>query len=103
MSVVTGITLHVSVSEYGTPIHAINDWLGKRGFSALNYAEDLYAGNKHPQIQLLGGGYNYFADHEEFADFVLKQDWYAPESVVLIIEPEEGPAKVFRPNFQERF
>lgn len=33
-----------------------------------------------------------------FAQFVMSRDWHFPENVVLIMQPEEGGTKVFRPK-----
>lgn len=107
MSVVSGVTLHFSVAEDSTEqpdgsdifanITKINDWLAERRFGPLASVEDHYGGSKHPQVALFGAGYNHFMPRDEFIGFVLTLDWWNPENVVLLINPEEGATMIFRP------
>jgi hypothetical protein len=108
MSVVSGITLLTGVSEDyieqedGSDrwplIERINIWLDERNFSALTSVEDHYGGSKHPQLTVHGAGFNYFPE-DDFAAFVLSLPWKQPENMLLIIQPEEGPTKVYRPSY----
>lgn len=78
----------------------MNGWLrDKKGAAGweLGLVSDHYAGGKHPQQYVAGGGFNYFAE-DEFATFVLGLPWEHPENVVLVIQPEDGPTRVFRPT-----
>lgn len=102
MSRVTGIVLCASTydSEFSgdepatwTPINA---WLIERGFGELTFVEGNFGGNKHPQMLVAGGGFNYFPD-DEFAEFVIGLPWQDPETVVLVVQPEMGATHVFRP------
>lgn len=107
MSVVSGVTLHISVAEDsaeqadGSEIYAnvskINDWLAERNCAPLVSVEDHYGGSKRPQVAVFGAGYNYFMPRDEFIGFVLTLDWWNPGNVVLLINPEDGPTMIFRP------
>jgi hypothetical protein len=106
MSVVSGVTLQISVSEEyterdaGPDVYAlvvkINDWLKERNFGPLESVEGHYGGSKHPQVAVFGAGYNYFPE-DDFAGFVTSLNWNLPECVVLLVNPEEGSTKVVRP------
>ena len=107
MSVVSGITLqHGLIEEYALDsnenyerfdlVEKINHWLDGRGHGPLVSVEDIYGGGKNPQIKVYGGGFNHFPE-EEFAAFVMSLAWEDLENVVLLIHPEDGPTKVFRP------
>ena len=56
----------------------------------------ITGGSKHPQVDVFGGGFNYFPN-DEFAAFVLSLPWQCQENVALLVNPENGPTKVFRP------
>lgn len=92
MSVVTGITLHCKHEHRA--LKEIQKWLSDRGFPILLEVSKYYGGNKHPQINLFGGGYNYFPK-EDFIEFTKKINWDNEENVVLIINPEEGGCRIF--------
>lgn len=96
MSWVTGITIHCRHED--EVVIEIQNWIASKGFSRLNNVDRYYNGSKHPQIDLYGGGYNYFPN-EEFLEFVktLENYWNNPENVVVIINPEEGGCEVYRP------
>ena len=102
MSIVSGVVLCTSCVEFqsgdeDSPVvlfEEINKWLGSRG--RLTRVEDSFGGSKHPQMYVAGGGFNYFPE-DEFAAFVMALPWEEPENVVLIIEPENGATRVFRP------
>lgn len=107
MSVVTGLTLICSVSDgeaddYDPPtptanIQALNKWLSDRNFMPLKNMAHVSGGSKHPQCCVYNCGYNYFPA-DEFAAVVLALDWGEPERLVLIMQPEEGPTVVVRPD-----
>lgn len=106
MSVVSGVVLCTSccedeVSEDGPAIlfERINEWLASKGPFKINRVEDNFGGGKHPQMFVAGGGFNYFPE-DEFAEFAMSLPWSNPENVVLIIEPEDGRTRVFRPTGQ---
>lgn len=97
MSVVTGVTLHFEENYNTSVLTQINRWLATHNFGPLVPVERYFGGNKHPQINLCGAGYNYFTCEEEFIHFITKEiHWDHEENMVLIINPEEGPAKVYR-------
>ena len=104
MSVVSGVVLCTScvedeAEEDGPAIllEQINKWLADRGHFKLNRVENSFGGGKHPQMHVAGGSFNYFPE-DEFAAFVLGLAWRSPENVILIINPEEGATRIFRPN-----
>lgn len=99
MSHVTGVVLIFSIAEEGagdfpkyTNLGLINTWLEERGFESLYDQSKASAGNRHPQIIVCIGGYNYFPE-EDFVIFVLSLPWELPENFSLIINPEDGPAQ----------
>jgi hypothetical protein len=111
MSAVSGIVLcsscceeRGSQGEDGMPLlfEQINKWLSDRsggGASwSLEMVENHFGGSKHPQMSVAGGGFNHFCENE-FADYVLGLSWQNPENVVLVIEPEEGETRIFRPHY----
>lgn len=95
MSVVSGIVLTVGVMDAPLP-DAIFQWFAERRLSPLADLTSHTSGNKHPQISIFGAGFNYFPE-DEFAIFILDQPWVDPESVVLLIHPEEGRTRIWRP------
>jgi hypothetical protein len=95
MSLVSGIMLCTSCAENSRNLHLIDTWLVANGFSALHPVDDLCCNGKHPQMNMRGGGYNYFKE-DDFARFVISLDWDFKENVVLIIQPEEGYTRVWR-------
>lgn len=101
MSVVTGLVLICSLAaEDGDKpiIDRLDEWLGNRGFRPLTDVSDKSGGSKHPQCLTFHCGYNSFPE-DSFADQVLAEDWTDPENTVLIMQPEEGPTRVFRPKY----
>lgn len=112
MSHVTGVTLQVdsceddNAPENGEDIIAlvarINRWLARNNkHSGLAPVVDHYGGCMHPQVLVYGAGLNYL-DEDAFADYVLSLPWTHPENVVLLLNPEEGATRVFRPPFEEQ-
>jgi len=98
MSVVSGITLHISCAENfyeGDPndiydlIEVLNKWLLDRGFQPLKEVIEAYGGTKHPHVCVFGAGYNFFCE-DEFILFFESIEWLCPESVILIVNPEDG-------------
>ena len=102
MSHVSGVVLTCSVCEaedddaLPPQVDAINAWLLNDGHQAqpLRDMAEHSGGHKAPQIFMLGGGFNYL-DETAFAAVVMSQRWNYPANVVLIINPETGPAKVW--------
>ncbi len=104
MSVVSSVLLQMSVCEDAFDmalgpggllmLAAFLDGHGKRPLADLT---DHMPCGKHPQTFVFGGGYNYFPE-DEFAEFVMAIEWQCPENVVLVINPEEGPTRVWRPT-----
>jgi hypothetical protein len=81
-------------------IGEIQYWLGTRfGGNQLNDVSASAGGGKHPQFSCFCAGINHLQDTEdEFAAFVLSRSWCDAERVVLILQPEEGASRVFRPD-----
>ena len=112
MSVVTSVVLIASVAEAKGVLHddedgpprwfeEMNAWLlDKSGCDKWQLAlvEEHFGGHKHPQTHTAGGGFNHF--HEKaFVQFVLAWPWDYPEQAVLVMHPENGAARVFRPAY----
>jgi hypothetical protein len=105
MSVVTGLVIICPLGELigwaehpPGSIEQINVWMEARGRQRLaDSAEDHALGDKHPQFQLYMAGYNHFPE-DEFIAFFHTLGWFAPENVVLILQPEVGPTRVIRPD-----
>lgn len=78
----------------------INKWLSDRSkggtYWSLTMVERYFGGSKNPQMSVAGGGFNYFCE-DQFADYVLGLPWRNPENVILIINPEDGETRIFRP------
>ena len=103
MSVVTGLVLIHSLGEAlqwnerpPATIDLINRWLTERQFQPLRDTAHHATGSKHPQALIYTAGYNHFPE-DDFAAYVVALDWEKPEAVVLILQPEEGRTRVFRP------
>jgi hypothetical protein len=96
MSVVSGVTL-VTFLDETKPVEEIKAWIAEHRMGQLAQVDDHFGGWKHPQCDVFGGGFN-FLDEDAFADFVLAREWDHPERVVLVIQPEEGATRVFRPE-----
>lgn len=98
MSVVTGIMLITSLND-DDAISEVQAWLGeRRGGQQLIDVSDGAGGHKHPQFEALAAGINGFLEGDEFAAFVMSREWWNPENVVLILQPETGDTRVFRPG-----
>lgn len=105
MSVVTGIMVICSVCEddgedenHPVLFEKLNDWIESRHKSRpLKLVEDHFGGNKHPQCYSAGAGMNHF-DADAFAEFFLSLAWESPENAMLIMQPESGATRVFRPK-----
>lgn len=102
MSFVSSVLLQVSCAEESfhdegprPGLVAINDWLSQRNMLPIVELDELMCCGKHPQTYVFGGGYNHFPE-DDFADFILGMKWDCPENVVLVINPEEGPTRIWR-------
>jgi hypothetical protein len=112
MSSVTAVTLQVdSCEDFYAPengdriipiVAQINQWLASNGYHrGLVRVEQHYGGTKHPQVLVYGAGLNHLCE-DALAAFVLGLPWSRPENVVLLLNPEEGATRVFRPSFEEQ-
>lgn len=104
MSIVSGVVLCASIVENDHEDGDLDDqwvlvnaWLAERGFGTLVLVEEHAGGSKHPQMRIGCAGFNLFQGQEdEFAQYVLSLSWMYPDNVVLVIQPEEGPTRVWR-------
>lgn len=111
MSIVTGVVLQTSCNENTNLIYEINKWL-RFGYMCgagadtrypspwcLMEASHIAGGGKHPQVNVLVGGFSGFGKTaERFKCFVLDLPWFLPEQVVLLMTCEEAATQVFRPT-----
>lgn len=105
MSIVSSIMItcgFIDESDGETPISCIekiNEWLLSSTTSTLARVDDGFGGgNKFMQIALWAGGFNKFEHKEfEFIEFFKSLPWHYPGETLLIIYPEEGDARVYRP------
>lgn len=105
MSRVSGVVLCTSICESdsddfdgGPNWKRVNAWLVEHGFTELVRAEDHHGGTKAMQMHVGMAGFNYFESHEDdFAAFVIALDWIWPGNVMLVIQPEEGDSRIWRP------
>lgn len=83
----TGRTIADKLNAYGGHEHGL-------GFT--NVAMQ-YGGSKFAQQFVFGAGINYLGDEQAFADYVMRLGWRDPESVVLLIDTEDQPTRIWRP------
>ena len=105
MSYVTGVTLICSLMEgdegderWGEDLLGeLNDWLRSHGVQG-GFAElsGRYGGSKHPQCYTYAAGLNGLPV-KEFVNFICSRWWECPERVVLVMQTEQEPARVYRP------
>ena len=104
MSSVSGVTLVFGVDgldkspigEEAEPVvERLNAWL-KEHETHPSIREVTNEYGKHPQCHVLGAGLNYL-DEDAFAAYVMSLPWRSPENVVLVIQPEHGGTRVWRP------
>jgi hypothetical protein len=92
-----------SLMEEDSPaLEEVQTWLaGSKDGQQLRDVSDYAGGGKHPQFLAMSAGINGFWDDEEFIAYVLARNWSDPENLVLVIQPEDGATRVFRPgNYQ---
>jgi hypothetical protein len=63
-----------------------------RGFEEIS---DHY-GRRFPNHLTFAIGISYLDEHA-FASYVMNRKWNRPENVVLVIQPENGPTRIWRP------
>lgn len=106
MSQVSGVTLICDLIESESDdgaelLEKLNSILKKyKGNDEFAELSQHYGGHKHPQCLAFGAGVN-FLDEDEFAQDVMALDWQCPENVVLVIRPEEGATRVWRPEHMD--
>lgn len=67
----------------------------------LTPRNDKTGGTKYPEMSVYAAGWNYFPDPQGLIDAFKAIAWQSPESVFLIVQPQEGPARVERPSFTD--
>ena len=105
MSVVTSIALTCSLGEALNwaekppgNVALINAWLAARKFGPLTDCARLAsAGDKYPQFLMYLAGYNHFPE-DDFVAFFRTVEWENPENVVLVLKPEDGRTRIYRPE-----
>src|SRR5688572_5443825 len=96
MSVVTGIMLILGVGDWEEePLQEVQSWLAERDWPPLADVSEHASGSKHPQFEAWSAGVNYFLDEEDFAQFAMTRKWRDPGNLVLVLQPEEGPSRVY--------
>lgn len=108
MSVVSGVTLICRLGETGNEDPNVydndgdllriklNDLLKKLDRNCeFTELSEQYGGNKHPQHLIFGAGIN-FLDEDRFIEAVMNWKWKDPTNMILIVQPEDGPTRVFR-------
>ncbi|MEO7424959.1 MAG: hypothetical protein ABI036_07220 [Fibrobacteria bacterium] len=85
------------IATYEDAMTEVQAWLAEKCKVQLVNVADHAGGGKHPQFQAWSAGINYFDAEDEFVHFVLTRKWECPENVVLILQPEEGATRTFRP------
>lgn len=104
MSVVSSVILTFTICEDSTELpvgfdffpllYSVNEWLINHNQGQLTDTSQAAGGDKHPQTVIATGGFNGL-DEGEFSKFVLSLDWQFPENFALLIQPENGPLKIF--------
>lgn len=94
MSYVTGVVLVCALED--EPIARLNQWLENQERAVLVDQSCISGGDKHPQCAIYTAGYNYFPE-DEFAAVFLGAGWEYPANAVLIMQPEQGATRIFRP------
>jgi hypothetical protein len=99
MSVVTGIMLILGAGDWGAePLREVQEWIAENYHDQqLKDVSDHAGGGKHPQFEAWAAGINYF-DEDAFIEYAMSREWLHPEAMVLIVQPEDGTSRVFRPS-----
>ncbi len=85
-------------SDAPGPLLKAQNWLADRGWPKLSPLQG--GGVNAPSVDVWASDFNRMGDEATaFADYVVSLPWSFPESVILIIHPEEGDARVYRPEF----
>lgn len=101
MSFVTSVYVQLPYEmDNQTIVDSINRYLLANGESShqLKRLEDYTGGSKHPQVIMLGGGFNYFPESapSKLWDYLTSLPWDNPDNVVMITYREGDEVKVWR-------
>ncbi len=102
MSTVTNIIVICGHEPHG--IAYINTFLRGREDSALEKVpDDQYVGGNKIAIEndTWRGAFNNMKDAAGLVHTFLDTPWRYPENAILLIEPHQGPTRVFRPKFED--
>jgi hypothetical protein len=85
-------------SDTPGPLLKAQAWLADRGWPKLTPLQE--GGVNAPSVGVWASDFNRMGDEATaFADYVVSLPWSFPESVLLVLHPEEGDARVYRPEF----
>lgn len=68
---------------------------------SLTVRNDKTGGSKWPEVDVHAAGWNYFPDPEGLVAEFQSIPWERPDCVFLVLQPQEGPARVERPPFAD--
>lgn len=105
MSAVSGVILMMScVEDYVEPsdgtddtyplVDRVNAWLREMEFGPLLRVDGEFGGGKASQTIVHGAAFRGFPE-AAFEEFVMGLPWVSPANLVLVVQPEDGPTKVF--------
>lgn len=99
MSTVTNIILHTDMENDG--VQLIQNLLSNVNKGQLQAAPINSGGGKCMEIDLYTGAYNAFGDDtvEKLVGLFHGIAWEEPHRTVLIITPQDGETKVYRPKY----
>ena len=94
MSTVSNVVLVCSLTDGEDFIVPISTWLADNSFPPLSDLGRHAGGNKVLECCLFASAFNYFSE-DAFAQFIASLPWGDLENVVLTIQPDEGPTRVW--------
>lgn len=106
MSIVTTVTLIVGLTDEEIVNDRINASLGAIGVPPLACVSSKNCGgDKAPQNCLYRAAYShhYGLDVAVLGKMMASLPWEQPECAILIVQPEDGPASVYRPPVTEKW
>lgn len=97
MSIVTTVTLVVGSLDDDC-VEQINASMAALGIMPLT-AIAGWGGDKAAQVHAYGAAYSHYQnlDVASLGRLIARLPWELPERTILLVQPEDGPASVFRP------